>query len=81
MIVFSFYRRYSVTLCVKSITNAEKGGFHTFRLKANCLRAKIKEKLKWDSPPPKKNASAGASFNYGHVDIFVQAKVAEIKPK
>lgn len=35
-------------------------------------------------PPPaakKKKASAGESFNYGHADIFVQAKVAEIKPK
>lgn len=31
--------------------------------------------------PKIKNASARASFNYGHVDIFVQAKVAEIKPK
>lgn len=41
------------------------------------FKAVINEQAKQEQ----RDSSAGASFKYGQVDIFVQAKVAEIKPK
>lgn len=69
MMGFSLDRRCSVSLCFKP-------GSQMLKRQHSAFRAKTKETF---NPP---SASAGESFgNYGHVDIFVQAKVAEIKPK
>lgn len=56
MIIFSFYRRYSVPLCV-CITNAEKVAFTHSDGRLIGLKKKIKEKFKWD--PPKKKLLLG----------------------